>query len=239
MIASAAQNHATAVRRLRILADLIAPEAVANAFVGSLGSRALAQRSALGSYALARVLPDHPLEPMAGTYATICSTCGWSQMPTPAEEPEVRWLERERTKYGGVRHDRVEYALFDLEAFSGMQWQEPTTADWHTLRLILRTPALLQPTAKPVDLAKALKGVFPSNLDERKVLVELLGFAGILSAPDRERYFDGYIAPDDRVLPNTHYADWRFPVTWWRAGHGLRRDALEFWFPQVLADGDP
>lgn len=237
MSSSPAQAHRTAVEQLRLLAEVITPREVAHAFVASLSSRDLTRRSALGTYALARVLPDHPLDPHIGTYATICRVCGWAQMPRPEEEPDPVHLERERVKYGGVRHDHVDYALLDLSQFRALPPREPTAEDWRCLALILRTPAVLQPAAKGVDLARALKGVLPSNKVEREVLVQILGYAGILCAPDKPRFFDTFIAPDARERPNTHFADWPFPVTWWRAGQGVRADATEYWFPEIAAAG--
>jgi len=99
----AGSNHADIVRQIRQLALAIEPASVAHAFVASITSRKLEYRSALGSYAFARVLPEHPLVELPGCYATICRDCGWSQMPKGEEEP-IEHLARERVKYGGVRH---------------------------------------------------------------------------------------------------------------------------------------
>lgn len=235
MTGSPAQAHGAAIAQLRVLADVVTPREVAHAFVASLATRDLARRSALGTYALARVMPDHALDPESGTYRTICRTCGWAQMPRAEEEPDPAHLERERAQYGGVRHDHVDYALLDLSRFRELPPREPTTDDWRRLQLILRTPALLRPTAKPVELARALKEVLPSNKVEREVLVQVLGYAGILCAPDKPRFFDDFVAPDARDRPHAHFADWPFPVTWWRAGHGVRLDAVEYWFPEIAA----
>jgi hypothetical protein len=237
MSSSSTQAHDAAVAQLQLLADIIPPREVAHAFVASLSTRDLERRSALGTYALARVLPDHSLDPQPGTYATICRTCGWAEMPHAEEEEDPAHLERERTKYGGVRHDHVDYALLDLAQFRDLHQRDPTPEDWRCLQLILRTPTVLQPTAKPVDLARALKGVLPSTKDEREILVQILGYAGILCSPDKLRFFDDFIVPDGRVRPNTHFADWPFPVTWWRAGQGIRADAVEYWFPELTSAG--
>lgn len=229
------QAHARAIARLRLLADVIEPGDVAAAFVASLGSRKLEYRSALGSYAVARVIPEHPLYEDPNAYATICRFCGWSQMP-PGEEEPVEHLLSERRKYGGVRHESPDYAALDLELFRELDPLPPAPDDWRRLELILRTPSLLAPNAKPADLQRALKGVFPSNKDERTVLIRILSCAGILEAKDYPGYFDSFVPETEREMPPYPYLDWGYPTIWWRGSDGIRKDVVEYWFPQ-LADG--
>jgi hypothetical protein len=233
--------HAQAIARLRLLADVIKPEEVAAAFVASLGSRKLEYRSALGSYAIARVIPEHPLEELPGTYACICRFCGWSQMPPGQEEP-VEHLLSERRKYGGVRHQYPEYASLDLELFRELEPLRPGSDDWRRLELILRTPSLLAPNAKPADLQRALKEVFPSNKDERTVLIQILAYAGVFEARDHPGFLDSFVPGPEREMPPYHYLDWGYPTIWWRASDGVRHDAIAYWFPQVadrLTAGGP
>ena len=112
---------------------------------------------------------------------------------------------------------------------------EPTAADWKALDLTLRTPALLAPEAKAADLERALKTVLPSNKDERAILIRILGYAGVLEAPGHPSFFDGFVPGPARYLPRQRFADWGYPIIWWRAGHGVRRDAAAFWFPELSA----
>jgi hypothetical protein len=228
-----ARDHAADVQQIRALVDIISPGAIGRAFTASLTSRRLAYRSALGSYAVARVLPDHLLEPREGSHATICQACGWAQMPSPAEDEPTEHLAKERDKYGGVRHADPKYILFDLTAFQDLHTLEPTAADWRCLDLILRTPQLLEPDAKPADFERALKGVFPSNKNERTDLLQILSYAGILEPSAHPTFFEQYVPPDHRALPPYRFADWGYPAIWWRAHDGVREDAVEFWFPEV------
>lgn len=181
--------HADAVARLRLLADLTRPADVAAAFVASLGSRRLEYRSALASYAVARVIPDHPLHVVPYARATICGFCGW----TEGEEEATADLFRElRSRVGGVMHDRPSFVRFDLEWFRELEPMEPTADDWRRLELILRTPALLAPTAKPADLQRALRTAIRSNKDERTILIQILACAGILDEKDHPGYLDRF-----------------------------------------------
>jgi hypothetical protein len=227
------RDHADDIQQIRALADAIAPADLGRAFTASLTSRRLPYRSALGSSAVARVLPDHALVAREGAYATICQTCGWSQMPSPAEDVPTEHLAREREKYGGVRHTDPQYILFDLTSFRELETLEPTAADWRCLDLILWTPRLLDSGAKPADYERALKGVFPSNKNERTVLIQILSYAGVLEPADHPTFFDEYVPPHHRALPPYRFADWGYPAIWWRAQDGIREDAVGFWFPEV------
>jgi hypothetical protein len=227
-----AAAHTQMIAHIRSLADLISPDQVAYAFAASLSSRQLEMRSALGSYAVARVMPDHPLETVAGTYATICKICGWSRMPDGREEP-IENLARERRRFGGVRHQDPTYIQFDLQEFLEGGPSTPTDDDWTRLRKILRTPVLLAPSAKAADLERALKDVVRSNKSERTVLIQILAIAGILEAEGHPSFFDEFVAAPERDLPPQRFADWGYPTIWWRAHHGIRSDAVAFWFPDV------
>jgi hypothetical protein len=172
---------------------------------------------------------------MPEAFATVCGVCGWSRMPPGHEALEaenVAHYASERRLYGGVRHLDPGYAAYDLSEFRSLSPSEPTSADWRTLDLILRTPALLAPDANAADLGRTLKSVFPSNKNQRATVIRILAYAGVLEAPEHPGFFDGYVPPESRDLPAQRFADWGYPAVWWRAQHGVRGDAVTFWFPE-------
>jgi hypothetical protein len=228
---SAQLDHDLHIQGLRGLADRLAPQAAGAAFVQSLATRQLELRSALGSLALARVIPSHDLDPIPGTYAVICSVCGWSMMPPGQEEPESQFLD-ERRRYGGLRHLNPLYASFDLTAFAAVPAVEPTPEAWRSFALILRTPALLAPTARASDLERALKGAVKSNRHERQVLIRILACAGVLQPSRHPTFFDGFVPEAERVLPPQRFCDWGYPAIWWRGSDGVREEAVRFWFQE-------
>jgi hypothetical protein len=231
------QEHADDLRQLRSLVELIPQKAVANAFVASLGSRRLTDRSALGSYAFVRSIPAHDLAPLDATFATVCGDCGWSKMPPGHEHHDADTQSHyflERSKYGGVRHVQPQYALFDLNAFQSDPPSIPTSDDWKKLTKILQTPKMLELDSKPSDLEGALKSVFRSNKNERRALIQILAYASVLEDPLHPGYLDGYIVPEQRAMPPHHFLDWGYPTIWWRARFGYRTEAVRFWFPEVL-----
>lgn len=224
--------HRALLQDIRRLVDAITPGQVADAFVASLTFRRLAERSALGSYAVARVLPDHEFSPRSGTYAAICNVCRWSQMPKKEEEEPIEILVKERERFGGVRHDYPLYIHTDLTLFQQLPTRHPTEADWSLLRQILETPARLEPNCKAEDLQRALIGVIRSNRNERFAMLIILAIAGILKPRDYPTYFEEFVR--QRPLPPQRFADWGYPTIWWRAADGYSTPALRFWFPRLL-----
>ena len=77
-------THDDAVTRAINAAYLIEPRDVAHAFVASLTSRRLEYRSALGSFAFARLLPHHAPENSRGR--SLCDVCG-----DPIKDQHVDW----------------------------------------------------------------------------------------------------------------------------------------------------
>jgi hypothetical protein len=235
---SLAQEHADEIGRLRLLVDIISPDEVGRAFAASLGSRDLAARSALGSYAIHRWLPDHALAPLDGTFATICRVCGWSRMPASHEaldrETAANWTSSRRA-LGGVVHYAPGYALYDLTEFRAAPAPLPDDSDWQRLRLILRTPTVLAPDGRAADLERALKSVFPSNKNERTVAIKILGYAGVFSTPGHASFFDRFLMNEEQELPHQRFVDWGYPMVWWRAKDGIREEAVVQWFPGEIA----
>ena len=66
------------------------------------------------------------------------------------------------------------------------------------------------------DLEKALKSVFPSNSSERRTLIDILGFCGILETDDHLGFLKKYTRLDCREIPPVSKTDWEYPVMWWR-----------------------
>ena len=107
-------SHAETLKQLHDLLEKIKPQDVADAFLHSLSSRKLEYRSALGSYWYAVAISEHK-----ETYKEEgCDICGWSKWACKPTEYQKRTgvnvFNFERYKWGGVRHDDLNYVLFDL-----------------------------------------------------------------------------------------------------------------------------
>ncbi|GAB3870925.1 hypothetical protein [Dactylosporangium cerinum] len=186
------------------------PAAVGAAFVVSLATRRLDLRSALGSYAVGRHLPEHPFrQGMAG-----CRVCGLYERDTPISVTE---LDHERRTWGGVRHEDPRYVAFDLTEFLSTPQPVPGERDVALCRSVLAALRALPPATTAAKAGPALRMV-PGNKHERDVLLEILGYCGILQTDAHRGFADGFVEHDDRAQRNTDLA---YPIRWWKAGDGV------------------
>jgi hypothetical protein len=179
----------TAARRAAT--DFSAAE-VGDAFLESLSSRRLDLRSALASYAVARVFPEH--EFATAPRGEYCVVCG--QYPDPDEDVNV--LNFERFKWGGVRHAEVRYVACDLALFGRAPRTGSTPADRQLGREVLEALRGLPKGAMIGKAAAALRMV-PGNNAEREILAEILAIAGIWRTPARSSYRTAFPPPGEEA----------------------------------------
>ena len=217
-------THDEAVTRAINAAYLIEPRDVAHAFVASLTSRRLEYRSALGSFAFARLLPHH--EPENSSGRSLCDICG-----DPIADQRVDWNIQNflRIKWGGMGHGQPSYMSFDLDRFGELEKMIPRSEDWAVLERILTIAATQSPRARPDDLERAINKSLPSNRHERRVLLQILGFAGILKPRIVIPIFDRFIPFTERRT-ETELA---YPFGAWRGVDAVDSDAVHFWFPEI------
>jgi hypothetical protein len=205
---------------------------VAEAFVASLTSRRLDLRSALGSYAVARLLPEHRFASWPGD--DRCQVCGLDRADDRAEggAEDMNVLNFERFKWGGVRRDDVRYLAFDLEQFALAPRLRPQPADIALgQQLIDQLRQLPGDTtaARAVSYLTMIKG----NKAERDSLIGTLGLCGILHTPEHPGYATSFVPLADRALPGRRFTDQAYPACWWTAADGISTDALATFLPQL------
>ncbi len=224
MFHDVALSHDEIVARLLQARDKANLEEIVECFQASLGSRRLELRSALGSYAYAKNFPDHSW--MGQRH--FCEVCGiWVQ---PTERQDLNVLNFERYKWGGVRHDEPLYAAFDLEQFQRTGKLSAQQEDKETFTGILDVVRGLDRDARPRTVERATSRLLRSNKSEREILIQILGYCGILESESHPGYFSGYTNYVDRTLPPASKIDWTYPVCWWRASDGIKSTALRFYF---------
>jgi hypothetical protein len=202
---------------------------VVDAFLASLTSRRLDRRSALGSFAVSLNLRAHHWSKDSASEFR-CPICGVYE---GTAQKDINILSFERFKWGGVRHTDPLYIGFDLERFSCEGASEPTDGDRAIMREILNTAHTLPTDAKLSNLAKALANVLPSNLDERRNLIGILGYCGILQVPSKPGFMQGFPSVSQRPVVPWSKNDWPYPVQWWNGSCGVSEDASHFWFPKL------
>jgi hypothetical protein len=209
----------------------IKPEDVTNAFLASLSTRRLDWRSALGSYAIASNFPQHSFHATKNEY--ICPICGF--IGGEDQEIDLSVMNFERYKWGGVRHVHPEYIAFDLEQFAKINKPTPSLKDMILLEKIFEAARKSEATSRPRDLEKRLSDIIESNIQEREVLIQILGYCGILQPRDKPSYFQGFVNYNDRVTPPVNKIDWTYPVSWWRGQDGVNHGAIKHYFPYLSA----
>ncbi len=202
-------------------------EEVVDGFLASLSTRRLELRSGLGSYAIALNFPKHPYD---GAYS--CRVCG--EYERHGRTLDLGVLSFERYKWGGVRHLDPHYIAFDLERFCDCERLVPTLHDIQIMRRIINIASSLRPEARPRDLERALVGVLASNKEEREILIQILGYSGILQPKGFPGFFRSFVNfSDRRDRPDAWKIDWEYPISWWQGRDGVTPEALHYFFPQL------
>ncbi|HLG80257.1 MAG TPA: hypothetical protein VKY22_04515 [Bradyrhizobium sp.] len=231
-------THDDIVARLLTIRNRVSIEQITDAFLASLSTRRLELRSALGSFSFAAHFPDHRLAeqargqmPSGRLHCRLCGLYGHSA----AEQEDLNVLSFERWKWGGVRHLDPLYCWFDLTQFEKASLVAPTQEDYSILARIVEIASSLPPQAKPNELEKRISKVVKSNGSERRVLIEILGYCGVLKPAGRFGFLQAFASNEHRDRPPDHTNDWKYPVIWWQGADGVDRDALNRLFPKIAA----
>ena len=197
------EDHDGWVAAARTAAARLTAAEVADGFLASLTSRRLDLRSALGSYAVARLLPEHPFQPAPGD--RDCQVCGQPQSWDEDEDMNVLNL-APRLRPGPDDITAGQQLIDQLRQLPG-----PTTA------------------ARAVTHLKMIKG----NKDQRDIIIGILGVCGILDTRDHPGYATTFVPSRDRRLPGRAYVDQAYPACWWTAADGISTHALSIFLPQL------
>lgn len=220
-------DHELALRGLESAIRRLDRQRMADAFLSSLSTRRLDWRSGFASYAVFQHMPTHT----ALKRDSRCDFCGMSPgRPTV----DLNVLNFERFKWGGVRHDQVLYAAFDLQQFLKENVSPPRADDVSIFRAIIDSVRAAPGQTTSAELQSHLPKSFKSNKGERDVLVAMLGFAGILSIPGHPSYTDAFVPMSARQSPNRRFVDMSYPACWWVASNELDEAKLGEWFSHIL-----
>ena len=230
MFPSSRLSHNDAVQRIVELRSFIHPRQVGAALIASLSERRLAQRSALGSYSIALNMPEHSFTTRPGWNSFCCSICGAYEVKG---EHDWNVLNFERHKWGGVRHTDPYYIAFDLDRFISEPSEPPSDLDRDVLKQILKLVTSYQAGAKLSDLLRALKSIVPGNESQRRAIIGILGYAGVICASPYSSFVKTFTCHTDRKERPWPKDDWPYPVRWWNGGGEIDNDVVRFWFGEL------
>lgn len=221
-------DHDQGIAQVIELVAALNRRAVADAFLASLSTRRLDWRSAMGSFAVFQHIQRHADEKMEHK----CRVCG--SYLSGSFEQDLNLLNFERFKWGGVRHDQVVYAAFDLRQFLKAPLPQPTAADIDIFRRIISRIAQAPRNTSSANLHGEFAKVLKSSKSERDVFVAILGFSGILESPEHPGYSGRFVAAGERSVPDRRFVDMPYPACWWRGDIGINQLWLSEYFAHVL-----
>jgi hypothetical protein len=229
MFEPAAMNHDEEIRRALRARDALTARQVGDAFLASLRSRRLDLRSALGSFAVARHLRAHRYK--AANCSSTCAVCG--RISEVRRDADLNVLNFERYKWGGVRHTDPVYIAIDLEQLVLTDVPLPSSEDRALLRTVLSTIESAAVKAKLSDVERSLSPIVKGNSAERRALMGILSYAGLLQPKERTGFFNEFSDWGGRAERPLNKDDWPYPLRWWTPQDGVNRRAASFWFPGI------
>lgn len=183
-------THDECVARIRYLHEHeITKEKVASAFLHSLSTRKVYLRSSLSSYALTAPLAKHNYNDkwLERANYSHCFYCNDVKVMSHEEwvNEDINVLNFERVKWGGVRLNWLLYCWMDLELLAKEEAFEVSSEDIQIFKNLLAEVEACAEKDTARKLEKRWKDVLPSNQNERDVMMEVWGFAGILASEER------------------------------------------------------
>jgi len=221
-------DHDECVKAAQEAAASVSPGDLADAFVASLTTERLDLRSAIGSFAVARHLFEHPYSPTRDS--ARCTVCGLLDR----SKEDLNRLNFERFKWGGTQRDNLCYIAFDLEQFVRAPREHQGGKALDVGRRLIQELRHASPQLTASQMAGQLK-VVKGKTAEREVLLDILGVCGILRTPEHSGYATRFVTAIERVLPARSYVPRSYPVCWWTGHNGVDDNALRMFLPQ-LAD---
>ncbi|MNB81976.1 hypothetical protein D3C75_287750 [compost metagenome] len=218
-------THDEIVMRLHELHQAITMERVAAAFLHSLSTKKVHLRSALSSWALTSRLPMHTYEERGAVRPSYssCGDCNVQGLMSDRDyhHEDLNVLNFERVKWGGIRLNWLLYCWLDLELFSKEEPCESTAEDAAILSGMLEAIRDCADHDSARMLEKRWKDVVPSSKNERDVLMEIWGYAGLLVPGDTPRKRRGGSSDYNAMAE-------------WQGEDRYSREAVEFYFGGYL-----
>jgi hypothetical protein len=182
----------------------------------------------LGSYYYAKSIPFHKYEPHYGT-CTICGYYGYKKVPDKYEKSRgLNVLNFERYKWGGVRHDKLDYAVFDLEQFAKLPKVSPCERDLQIYSNILELAKQVGANMKIGSLSKLIVSskIFKTNKSEVDIMLGILGICDIFNSEKNKGYLNNFTNADGSRDPVEYKNDFTYPVNMWHGYDGINNKAI-------------
>lgn len=202
-----------------------------NLFIASLSTNRMDLRSGLSVYAIVQTFPKHTFVLRENQQLSNVSPCKICSYYPKAINVDLSNSNLYRFLIGGLlTHQIYDYAFY-LEQHNILSDIEPSDEDFRIFSDILEVIIDSDEKETPITLQKKIQKIkiFKSNADQRKGLLETLGYCSILETDKYKGLLKQYI--NLAVAPRkTHGSDWNYPMDWWNGKDGINKEALKFWF---------
>ena len=219
--------HDEVLKHAKEIAEKIDKKDVANAFLFSLSTRKLEYRSALGSYCYIKSIPEHNHN--GNSHCDICNWYGFCEDPDEYEiNRGLNVLNFERYKWGGVRHDNLSYAKFDLEEFLKLPKVIPNEEDIRLLCSVLEIVKKLPLKSKAGKYIKQIctEKNLKTNKSEITIMLGILAICDVFNSSNAKGYLHCFTPADGSRDPSEHTNDISFPLNHWHVSDGINTAAL-------------
>ena len=224
------RSHDEAVTVGIQLKDELSKKRVTDNFLSSLSSRDLKYRSGLSSLAILQSLPMHSFmhrENEGPEYQCgICACNSTCNLKSLAVSKFAITSVGSFASYGDI----YAYALC-LKLQDILEPKSPKETDVKIFSEMIAILRDLPSDATANDAQKAIRKIkgFKSNEEERRYLLETLGYCGILETEEHAGFLTKFtklgLAPS-----KSHNSDWSYPVSWWTGKDSVNHQALDYWF---------
>lgn len=142
----------------------------------------------------------------------------------------------ERYKWGGVRHDQLNYAIFDLEQFIKLPKVGPQKEDLMILKSFLDVAKSLEPSQKIGAYSKLIRSnkIFNSNKAEIDIIIDILGICDVFNSKSCKGYLHSFTKYDGSRDPVEYKNDYKYPANRWHASDGINWNAVNYVFKNAL-----
>jgi len=219
-------NHDEAVRIAFEASEKCKKIHITNLFLFSLSSYRLECRIGLSAFAIMHSFPKHSFEE-ASTQSLWCKVCAAS----PKKEVDLSFENLIRFDNGGSSISDVYGYAFYLQKHLELPDVIPNETDFEIFKAILELASNAPAEEKPNTLQKKIAKIkgFKSNEEQRRALLETLGYCSILETDEHKGFLSQYanlgLAPR-----KSHSSDWHYPFDWWTGKDGINKEALKYWF---------
>lgn len=226
-----ALTHDQWVEACQMAGNRVDATQVAEAFLQSLDERRLDLRSALGSFALSRSLPAHPM--VAGWHSSSIGECLFCALQDSTER-NSNYMSYQRFVFGGSAWGDPSYAAFDLEQFRLAPRAPLCDSAVRIGRAMLDVFRDAPPEETAYTATRKLRMIKGTN-GERAAAVKVLGMTGILRDANHRGFLNDFVPAAHReagpnYIPGFSLA---YPADWWQGGNGIDEDAVDVFLPQL------